>query len=393
MSRPRRDGTPSRTTIRRKLTDAFVSAAKHTDRRCIYYDEKVRGLALIVQAQPSATKSWSVLYYHAGPRWLSLGRTNDIGLSDARRLAAEIALQVATGKDPAAERRAARGAGTFAELATQYVEKEAKVENRSWEATDRLVKKHLIPKWGRLPAREVSRSDVNRVLDGIVSKGTHNLVLAAASAIFKYGIVKEFGGLKDNPCSVIPSKKLKARVRVLSDSEIPSFWREFDKIGLKGTALKILLLTGQRTSEVIGLRREHVEASWWMLPGKVIPELRWGGTKNKRDHRVWLSEPVRELLAPLDGQQPFGGRRRLIDGVMEAICTKLDVERATPHDLRRTFSTRMAVLGLGRDAMHRLTNHKEGGIGDIYDVYAYEKENKAAWEKVAQHIIGWSKGQ
>ena len=39
-----------------------------------------------------------------------------------------------------------------------------------------------------------------------------------------------------------------------------------------------------------------------------------------------------------------------LDGAMRAICTKLGAERATPHDLRRTFSTTRDRLGFGRDA-------------------------------------------
>ena len=37
---------------------------------------------------------------------------------------------------------------------------------------------------------------------------------------------------------------------------------------------------------------------------------------------------------------------------------ELGVERATPHDLRRTFSTTVTGLGFGRDALNRITNHE-----------------------------------
>ena len=77
-----------------------------------------------------------------------------IGLSDARRLAAEAMLAVARGADPAAERRAARSRGTFAELATSYVEQHAKKHNRSWRQADALVRRHLIPRWGQAPGKK-----------------------------------------------------------------------------------------------------------------------------------------------------------------------------------------------------------------------------------------------
>ena len=72
---------------------------------------------------------------------------------------------------------------------------------------------------------------------------------------------------------------------------------------------------------------------------------------------------------------------------MRAACAKLGVERATPHDLRRTFSTKVTALGFGREALNRVTNHKEGGIASVYDRHQYADENKRIMEMVAAHIM------
>jgi hypothetical protein len=61
-------------------------------------------------------------------------------------LASQVMYQVAQGKDPAAERRAQRGAGTFEELATQY-RAYAERKNKSWKQADKLVRRNLIPSW------------------------------------------------------------------------------------------------------------------------------------------------------------------------------------------------------------------------------------------------------
>ena len=67
----------------------------------------------------------------------------------------------------------------------------------------------------------------------------------------------------------------------MSDSEIPKFWAAFDDAGLmQGTALKMILLTGQRPGEVTHMRREHIEDGWWTMPGEPVPALGWPGTKN-----------------------------------------------------------------------------------------------------------------
>ncbi len=71
-------------------------------------------------------------------------------------------LAVMEGKDPAAERRAERLTGTFADLASQYVELHAKKHNKSWQQAERLVARHLLPRWGKLKASAITRADVGR---------------------------------------------------------------------------------------------------------------------------------------------------------------------------------------------------------------------------------------
>ena len=56
-------------------------------------------------------------------------------------------------------------------------------------------------------------------------------------------------------------------------------------------------------------------------------------------------------------------------------------EKVTPHDLRRTFCSRVTALGFGREAMNRVTNHKEGGIADVYDRHKYAEENGRSWRR------------
>jgi hypothetical protein len=69
------------------------------------------------------------------------------------------------------------------------------------------------------------------------------------------------------------------------------------------------------------------------------------------------------------------------------------IERATPHDLRRTNGTMITSLGFGRDGMNRVQNHIEGGVTDIYDRHKYATENKAIMEAVAAKIMGLVEGR
>jgi integrase len=383
---------------KQRLTELTVR--KLRPERCAYlvWDTLQRGLAFRVQ--PTGSRAWVCVYSrHGKPRWLHLGDANAIGLADARQLAAEAMLQVARGKDPAAERKAERGAGTFADLAERYVELHAKKRNKSWRQADALVRRYLLPRWGKLQATSITRADVKAVMGRIERPVLANQVLAAASAIFSWAVKEEI--VAAHPCRGVDRNATRSRERVLSDSELPRFWSAFDDAGLvASSALKMVLLTGQRPGEVNCMRREHIEDGWWTLPGEPVPAFGWPGTKNGQTHRVWLPAAAREIIAELGDEttgfvfaSSRGGAVGKLAAAMRAICAKFEVERATPHDLRRTHGTTITALGFGRDVMNRIQNHREGGIASVYDRHQYADENRKIMETVANRIMALAEGR
>jgi integrase len=390
---------PKRAASKRRLTELFVRKLKPKARAFLVWDLLQRGL--VIRVQPSGGKAWKCIYsYHGRPRWLHLGDVSAIGLADARTLAAEAMLAVARGKDPAAEKRAERGAGTFADLAERYVELHAKRHNKSWPQADALVRRHALPRWGKLQAASITRADVRQMMTRIEAPITANQTLAAVSAIFTWATKQEILGT--NPCRSVDRNATRSRERVLADSEVPKFWAAFDDAGglVASSALKMILLSGQRPGEVAHMRREHIVDGWWEMPGEPVPALGWPGTKNGASHRMWLPTAVVALLTELDDEATegfafAGPRGRPVDGLdaaMRAICAKLKVERATPHDLRRTHGSTITALGFGRDAMNRIQNHKEGGIASVYDRHGYAEETKRVMEAVANKIMALVKG-
>jgi integrase len=122
------------------------------------------------------------------------------------------------------------------------------------------------------------------------------------------------------------------------------------------------------------------------MPGE--PVGKWPGTKNGRDHRVWLSEPAQALLDSHLGGKSFWSSARLLRGLV----ADLKIERATPHDLRRTCLTWITRLGFGRDAMDRVANHKTSTVTDVYDRHGYADEDKRIMSAVASHVLGIVEG-
>jgi integrase len=375
-------------THKKRLTEFTIRKARPQKRAYVLWDELQRGLGLRVQ--PTGHASWAFVYSRQGrPRWLHLGNAGAIALADARLLAAKAALAVARGGDPAADKRAQRGAGTFAELAAAYVERYAKKHNKSWRQGAALVERFAIPRWGKLQTASITRSDVKAMMAKIEAPIVANQTLAAVSAVFSWGIKEEI--VTANPCKLVERNPVRSRERILSASELPLFWKAFGEIDpVRGAALKAILLLGQRPGECAHMRHEHIKDGWWEMPGEPAPTLSWPGTKNGASHRVWIPTPVRDLIGTGGTGFAFAGRVGPITGLddaMREICRKLDIERATPHDLRRTHGSTITAMGFGRDAMNRIQNHIEGGITDVYDRHGYEAETQHIMETVAAKIM------
>ena len=313
-------------------------------------------------------------------------------------MTAETMLGVARGNDPVAEKRAQRSSGTFADLVQRYLDEHAKKNNRSWKQADALVRRFALPRWRDLPAASITRSDVKTMMSTIDKPSVATQTIRHVSAIFAWAMREDL--LSANPCRAVAQNVTNDRERVLADSEVAPFWHALDDVDrVHALALRMVLLTGQRPGEVRHMRREHIVDGWWQMPGEPVPAIGWPGTKNGAAHRVWLSVPAQAILAELDDDDtgfvfanPRGGPPHRLDGSMRDLCTKLAIERATPHDLRRSNGTMITGLGFGRDAMNRIQNHREGGIASVYDRHQYAVENKAIMEAVAAKIMALVEG-
>ena len=380
MPRPRRDGTPARKVPnKRKLTDAFVRTVRpDPDRVIVYWDTLQHGLALTVQ--PSGHRAWKCVYTirGRGPRWYSIGNAGSISLTEARRLAGKLMVQVAEGEDPHADRLALRGRGSFEQVATRYVTEHASKKNKSWRQADALVARYLLPRWAKLDIGSIRRADVKAAIAAIARPVLANQVLAAASAIFSWALRQEIVAV--NPCSGVERNDTTSRERVLSDAEIAAFWPHLS------APLKMILLTGQRPGEVAHLHRPM----WSMTDGGSCRVLLTPGRRGpapRTPSRIGSGYPSRSMSCCRTCLRPRAQNGRLQQD-MRDICTRLGVsEKVTPHDLRRTFCSKVTALGFGREAMNRVTNHKEGGIADVYDRHKYAEENKKIMETVARHLM------
>jgi len=91
--------------------------------------------------------------------------------------------------------------------------KHAKIYKRTWVQDERIIRTEILPRWGRLKAKDITRRQIVQLLDSIADRGAPimaNRVHALLSKMFKVGVQR--GLLDSNTFSEIP-KPGKEKVR------------------------------------------------------------------------------------------------------------------------------------------------------------------------------------
>jgi integrase len=395
------------------LTDRKIASLKPGKGLVEWWDEKTPGFG--IRVSPKGKKTWFVMYRFAGlRRRLKFGRYPTVLLEDARRKARKALSDVSEGKDPAQQKKAEEAlqkrerleAKTFAELAQLYLDEYAKLNKRSWKEDERIIDKLLKPEFGALNVKEITRSHVRAFLRGMAAKTRiqANRAHACLRKIFNWAIKEEIVEMEGNPASGIssPGGREKPKERNLSDEEIKAVWKEMEADSTAPKrALQLILLTGQRPGEVVGITLDELNPknSMWTLPGnrakngltnlvplssqalRVIERQREAleSQREKREARGEAASPS-ALVFPcrhLAKDKPM--TVYAIDQEAQRISQTLGMPGFTPHDLRRTCSTKLGEMLVPGHLIDRITNHKPTGITDrVYNRYDYLKEKQEA---------------
>jgi integrase len=318
--------------------------------------------------------------------------------ADQARGAAKAALaKVALGEDPQAVKVARRKADThtFRALVDEHLAaKQSEVRPRTFTELQRyLTGSTYFKPLHSMPIDQVTRKDVAALLN--VIKRECGLVTAIRarshlSSFFAWAIAQ--GLTETNP--TIGAAQLEqpdARDRVLTDAELVAVWNAGDDDF--GRIVRLLILTGQRRTEVGGMRWPELDldkATW------TIPEER---AKNGREHKVPLSALALSIINAvprmvgrdcLFGERSSGGFT--LWAFAKAALDKRLGDRVKPwvlHDLRRTFCTRLADLGVLPHVIEAAVNHQSGhkaGVAGTYNRSPYEREVRAAMALWADHV-------
>ena len=143
-------------------------------------------------------------------------------------------------------------------------------------------------------------------------------------------------------------------------------------------ALRLILITGQRPGEVIGMHSGEIDGQWWYIPAH--------RAKNGKAHRVYLTDLALELIGKKQGyvfESPKGDKSMENNAVACAVRRNLaegnlTMQAWTPHDLRRSAATQMSILGFSDEIIDAILNHCKKGVIGIYNRNKYASEKQAA---------------
>jgi integrase len=394
------------------------TAAKSEDDRIEFRDSLLEGFALRVTK--SGHKSWSVRVTVAGKiRRFTLPFKNFPNLADARAKARDLMVLAKSGADPSDTLRGRDGRTkaqaaaldrTFAVIAADFVARHAKVKQRSWKETERVFKVYLNPIIGGRDVLTIKRSEIVKILDDVAdNRGLviADRVLATVRKLFNWYAARDDDFRSPIVAGLAKTKpKERERKRKLTDDEIRAVWALTDQpergANLFGALVRLLLLTGARRTEVAAITRDEIEGDVWTLPA--------ARNKTKVDDVKPLSAAALAEIARLpnagpyplgrSGDAPFSGysaaQARLSEQVRAHVLKavkerggdfkKINLEKWTLHDLRRTARSLMSRAGVSSDVAERVLGHTIGGVRGVYDRHEYIDEKRDAVERLSKLI-------
>lgn len=353
-----------------------------------------RGLAFEIRIGKRVTaRNWVITYHVAGVQ-KQHSLEGNLPLKDAREVCAKIRTAARQGIDIVADGKAeakadhdkkkARQEKKLGVIVADYLVYAAKTMR---PASFKCTKLYLTGHWELLHnevADEITRKQIANIRERYGETATAQQMLKHLSACLSWALDRE--KIDKNVCIGIKSARQKPRERVLSETEIKTLWLVTETYPDKdfAAAIRLLLLTGQRLQEIGQLQRSEVsfERQAILLPGT--------RTKNHREHEIPLSRQAMAIL-----QDVMGDGDRVIRSLSWSQA-KLKLDKLcgfeqpwTIHDLRRTFATHTAEIGIEPHYIEAILNHMSGhksGVAGTYNHARYRKQKINALQSWADHI-------
>ncbi|NKX44881.1 tyrosine-type recombinase/integrase [Roseicyclus persicicus] len=335
---------------------------------------------------------------HGRRREMGLGALRDVSLKDAREAATEWRAVARQGKDPIKERERRRREAQRADHTLGMVAAEAFEARKAQLKGDGKAGRwfsplelHVLPKLGQVPIEELDQRDVKDTLAPI----WHNKADTARKALNRLGIVIRHGAAMGLDVDVQVTEKAKAllgksrhtpkHVPAMDWRDVPAFYQSLNEGTITHLALRLLILTATRSSEVRFCHLDEIDGYVWTIPA---PRMKAG-----KEHRVPLSEEAQAVVAQASAFERDGF---LFPNVREGVISDATMSRfmerrgleARPHGFRSSFRTWCAEeTDMPREVAETALAHVVGGsVERAYRRTDYLEQRRELMEQWAKHV-------
>jgi integrase len=339
-----------------------------------YSDTLVSGLKVLVGK--SGNKKF-LFRYTLRQRKCSaaLGGFGALTVDEARVIANQYKALIAQGRDPRQERVEFINRITFSGFVSEHYLPHARTYKRSIKSDESKLKIYLNPKFGHEPLADLTTQAIqgyHNHLKVTLSPATANRHLALLHRIFSLAI--QWGYCEKNPATGINKfqEDTKKHQRFLNNDEIRSLFRAADAdVNVYAAAyIKMLLLTGVRRSEGLGMKWEHLQLSGpkqlWYVPH----------TKTGKSRYVILNPMAIDILEGLPkvygNPYVFPGKvsgQPIVNPIkaFKRIINRAGIESSFRlHDIRHTVASLIVNNGGSLYDVQAALNHANSSMSERY---------------------------
>ena len=373
-----------------RLTERLVSKLPAPVRgQRIVFDKDARGLG--VRITRNGAKSYVLDYrIHGRQRRLTIGSTAEWSLSAARNFAFELRHEIRRGIDPMdpGSRILTSRARTVRDAWSRY-ERDylPKLSVKAASDTTRYWQRDILPVIGDRPLDTVTFADVETVHRRVPGGFAANRAIESLRRVFNLAIRWEW--CDANPAKGFEANPEQPRQQYLTPDQVRRVLEELNaecRSPNSAAIIRLLLLTGARFGEVARMRWEDVDLveGIWTKPASA--------TKQRREHRVPISEPALEIISgqPRAGElifpRPDGKAFLDVRKTWHGALDRAGVPRVRIHDCRHSFASILASNGVSLHVVGALLGHSPPQTTARYS-HLYDSVLQEAAERVGQVMV------
>jgi integrase len=361
-----------------KLTKRTVDGITPARSDLFLWDTDLPGFGLKVT--PSGSKVYILQYRMGGrgspARRYTLGKHGSWTPDGARKEATRLLGLIASGTDPAENKRKEKNGLTLAAFVEHYLNEYAEPHKkpRSVAEDRRNLQKLVLPALGPRRVDKISRAHIAKLHHELQKTPVAaNRVLAVLTTLFN--LAEKWGLRPDgsNPCRHVQKYKEQKRERFLSGAELNRLGETLVKAEQEQShslsvlaAIKLLIFLGARLSEVLTLEWGYVDFHTHSLR---LPDSKTGSKT------VHLNAPA---LAVLEALPRIEGNPYVLPGIKrnshlvnlqagwKALRKDANLEDVRLHDLRHSFASVAAGAGMSLPTIGALLGHRHASTTNRY---------------------------